>query len=198
MPVFLHAACGNTPKERTTRLFQGSDWREVRMAPSPAHKPDIVGTLLDMRSVADASFDAAFTAHSLERLFPHEVPKALANLLRALTPSGYLVLFCTDLQAVCKLVAEDKLLETAYEAPAGPIAPLDILYGYRPALAAGKSEYACRCGFTSRALLGTLNQAGFASVWAARNPETFSIAAIASKSRQSEEAMRRLAEQHFR
>lgn len=198
MPVFLHAACGNTPKERTTRLFRTPEWREVRMATQAAHQPDIVSSLLDMRSVADASYDAAFTAHSLERLFPHEVPTALANLRRALTPAGYLVLLCTDLQAVCRLVAEDRLLETAYEAPAGPIAPLDILYGYRPALAAGKSEYASKCGFTSRALLGTLNQAGFASVWAARNPETFSIAAIASRSGQPEEAMKRLAERHFR
>ena len=31
--------------------------------------------------------------------------------------------------------ADDKLLEPAYHAPAGPIAPLDILYGHRPALA---------------------------------------------------------------
>lgn len=198
MPVFLHAACGNTPKERTTRLFQEPEWQEVRMSPSPGHKPDIQSSLLDMKDAADASFDAAFTAHSLERLFAHEVPVALGNLLRVLRPSGYLVLFCTDLQAVCKLVADDKLLETAYEAPAGPITPLDILYGYRPALAGGKTEYACRCGFTSRALIGTLSQAGFGSVWAARNPETFSIAAIASKEKQSEARMKELAGQHFR
>lgn len=161
-------------------------------------KPDIVSTLLDMHSIESASYDAVFSAHSLERHFSHEVPKVLANFIRVLKPSGYLVLFCTDLQAVCRLVADDKLLETAYDAPAGSITPLDILYGYRPALAAGKVEYACRCGFTARALLGTLSQAGFRSVWAARNQATFSIAAIASRLKLADEAMKELTRQHFR
>ena len=56
---------------------------------------------------------------------------------RVLDESGVLVLTCPDLQSVAQLVADDKLLEPAYHAPAGPIAPLDILYGHRPAMAAG-------------------------------------------------------------
>lgn len=198
MPVFLHAACGNNAQSRTTREFSSSEWREVRMDTDPDASPDILSSLLDMAAVRDASFDAVFTTHSLERLYAHEVLAALRNILRVLTPEGYFVVICADVQGACALVAEDKLLEPAYEAPAGPVAPLDILYGFRPALAAGLTQYACKCGFTARALMGTLNQAGFRAVWSTRNPATFSIAAIASKLELPETDLRDLAYKHFR
>lgn len=35
------------------------------------------------------------------------------------------MVFGADLQSVARLIAEDKLAEAAYTAPAGPIAPLD-------------------------------------------------------------------------
>lgn len=197
MPVFLHAACGNHAKSRTTREFDSPDWKEVRMDASPDAEPDVLSSLLDMSALGDASFDAVFTAHSLERLYAHEVLSALRNILRVLVPGGYLVVTCADIQAACALAAEDKLLEPAYEAPAGPIAPMDILYGFRPALAAGLTQYACKCGFTSRALVGTLSQAGFTAVWTARNTDTFSIAAIAGKGELPEERLKELAKKHF-
>ena len=34
-------------------------------------------------------------------------------------------------QAVCEVVAADKLLEPIYKSPIGPISPLDVLYGHR-------------------------------------------------------------------
>lgn len=197
MQKFLHAACGNNNKSRTTREFDQGDWEEVRLDPNPEVKPDVVGTLLDMPSVKDASFDAVFTAHSLERLYPHEVGKALANIVRVLKSDGYLIVSTADIQSACALVAEDKLLEPAYESPAGPVSPLDILYGFRPALAAGFTQHACKCGFTSRALMGTLAQAGFGSMWAARNPESFTLVALACKEERSEEYLKELAARHF-
>ena len=81
-----------------------------------------------------------------------------------LKPEGFAVITCPDLQSVCALVAEDKLLEPAYTSPAGPIAPLDILYGHRPALARGNHYMAHKCGFTERVLIGVLQQVGFASI----------------------------------
>jgi hypothetical protein len=36
--------------------------------------PDIVGTMLDMSAVADASVDAVFSSHNIEHLYPHEAP----------------------------------------------------------------------------------------------------------------------------
>lgn len=197
MQTFLHAACGNNDKSRSTREFASKDWHEIRMDPIQETSPDIVSSLLDMKSLGSDSFDAVFTAHSLERLYAHEVGLALGNIFRVLKPEGYFVLLAADLQAACALVAEDKLLEPAYSSPAGPIAPIDIIYGYRPALAAGYEHHACKCGFTSRALMGTLAQAGFGSIWAARNSASFTIMALASKQERSEELLRELAARHF-
>lgn len=197
MPRLLHAICGSNNKSRTTREFSSADWEEVRMDPQAEVKPDVVSSLLDMSMLEDASFDAVFTAHSLERLYAHEVGKALGNIHRVLKDDGYLIVSCADIQAACALVAEDKLLEAAYESPAGPVAPMDILYGFRPALAAGFERHACKCGFTSRALLGTLGQAGFASKWGARNPNSFTLVAIACKQSKSEDFMKEMAVKHF-
>jgi hypothetical protein len=57
---------------------------------------------------------------------------------------GFVVITCPDLQSVCALVAQDKLTEAAYTAPAGPIAPLDILYGHRPPMARARKRGCCR------------------------------------------------------
>jgi hypothetical protein len=92
------------------------------------------------------------------------VPLALKEFLRVLKPKGFLVVTCPDLQSVAKLIAEDKLLDPAYTSPAGPISPIDILYGHRPQLAAGNHYMAHKCGFTLKALFGTLRANGFKAI----------------------------------
>ena len=199
MPRFLHIACGEMNKSNTTKFFAQDTWEEVRMDDNTGlqHQPDVCAAMTDMSQLTTGSFDAAFTSHSLERLYPHQVSPVLAEIVRVLNDTGYLLVTCADLQTTCALIAEDKLLETAYDSPAGKVAPLDILYGFRPALAAGHMQFSRHCGFTPKALVGTLAQSGFASVWTARNPETFTIAAIATKKEHSEEQLRTLAQQHF-
>ena len=151
-----------------------------------------------MSAVADASVDAIFSSHNIEHLYPHEVGLALAEFKRVLKPDGFAVITCPDLQAVCKLVAEDKLTEPAYVSPAGPITPLDILYGHRPPMARGNLYMAHRCGFTQKVLIGTLQSAGFKTVASKSRPHpAFDLWAVASLGERSEEAMRQLAGAHF-
>jgi hypothetical protein len=96
------------------------------------------------------------------------------------------------------LIAKDKLTDAAYTAPAGPIAPLDILYGHRPQLAAGNLYMAHRCGFTQRVLSATLQAAGFAAVATAKRPAPyFDLWAVAAKEQMAELAVRQLAAMHF-
>jgi len=116
------------------------------------------------------------------------VPIAIAEFLRVLKPDGFVVITCPDRQSVCSLVAEDKLLESAYSAPAGPIAPIDIFYGHRPSLARGNLFMAHRCGFTRQVLDAVLRAGGFqtvASMARGRAPY-FDLWALASKSMRSE------------
>jgi SAM-dependent methyltransferase len=198
MKTFLHVGCGASRKDRTTARFAGPDWRELRLDIDEAVAPDIVGTMTDMSAVPNESADAIFSSHNIEHLYAHEVPLALAEFLRVLKPDGYAVITCPDLQSVAALIAEDKLTDTAYVSPAGPIAPLDIVYGHRPALAAGNLFMAHRCGFTETVLSGTLLGCGFKTMASCRRGSPFfDLWAIASKNALSEEELRALAAGHF-
>lgn len=197
MPVLLHVGCGPSRKAQTTAGFVGDDWTELRLDIDPGVSPDIVGTMTDMGAVADASVDAVFSSHNIEHLYPHEVPVALAEFLRVLKPAGFVVITCPDLQSVASLVAEDRLTEPAYQSPAGPIAPLDILYGHRPAMAAGNLYMAHRCGFTERVLGDTLRASGFPSVASFRRPELFDLWALGARSPTGEAALRALAQTYL-
>jgi predicted SAM-dependent methyltransferase len=197
MGIFLHVGCGNSNKANTTAAFAGEDWQELRLDINEAVHPDIVGNMLDMKVVADGSVDAVFSSHNIEHLYPHEVPLAIGEFLRVLKPGGFAVITCPDLQSVAVMVAEDKLAIQAYMSHAGPITPLDILYGHRQQLAAGNLFMAHHCGFTRKVLEGTLLGCGFKSVLTHRRPASFDLWAVAGKSSISEVEMRKLAGAHI-
>lgn len=198
MKTFLHIGCGPKRKDQTTRGFNTPAWRELRLDIDDSVSPDIVGTMTDMSAVADASVDAIFSSHNIEHLYPHEVPVAFKEFLRVLKADGFAIVTCPDLQSVCALVAQDKLTEPAYTAPAGPIAPLDILYGHRPQMARGNLYMAHRCGFTQKVLDATLRNSGFMAVATMKRAHpAYDLWAVASKSVRAEEEVRHLAREHF-
>jgi len=184
-------------KEHTTRGFNNPSWQEVRFDIDPACNPDIVGTIVDMSGVPDASVDAIFSSHNIEHVYPHEVPLVVKEFQRVLSPDGFVVLTCPDLQSVCQEVARDRLLETLYVSPSGPIAPLDVLYGHRPSIAAGKHYMAHKCGFTFSALSGLFMNLGFGKVFGGRRPQAFDLWMIACKQKKSEAELRVLAAEHL-
>jgi predicted SAM-dependent methyltransferase len=199
MQTLLHVGSGTKTKEKTTRAFNDNSWKEIRLDIDPSVSPDVIGTMTDMSQVLSSSVGAVFSSHNIEHLYPHEVPVALAEFLRVLQDDGFVVITCPDLQSVCALVAEDKLTEPAYESPAGPIAPLDILYGFRRSMAQGNLYMSHRCGFTEKVLRATLQTAGFKSVATmgrGREP-FFDLWALASKSERPEAELIKLAQQHF-
>ena len=198
MKIFLHVGCGPKRKDQTTAGFNAPEWQEQRLDIDANVAPDIIGTMTDMSAVADGSVDAIFSSHNIEHLYPHEVPKALAEFKRVLKADGFAVITCPDLQSVCALIAEDKLTEPAYTAPAGPIAPLDILYGHRPPMAKGNLYMAHRCGFTQKVLTGTLQAAGFAMVAAKRRGHPYyDLWALATVGVMDGDSLRQLAAGHF-
>lgn len=197
MKSFLHVGCGPKHKNQTTRAFNSDEWVEKRLDIDPAVAPDLVGTMTDMSVVPTGSMQAVFSSHNIEHLYPHEVPVALAEFYRVLSDDGFVVITCPDLKSVCALVANDKLTEPAYISPAGPIAPLDILYGHRPPMAHGNLFMAHRCGFTERVLSATLQAAGFKSVASMARPGCFDLWALATKAAMDESAIKQLAQSHF-
>lgn len=195
--TFLHVGCGPKRKNSTTPAFATDAWTELRLDIDVNIQPDIVGTMTDMSAVATASVDAVFSSHNIEHLYPHEVPLALAEFKRVLRPGGFVVITCPDLQSVAQLIAEDKLTEPAYMSAAGPIAPLDILYGHRPPMAAGNLYMAHRCGFTQKVLTATLQAAGFPTVATLKREKHFDLWALGTLEAMDGEALKALARQHF-
>ena len=105
----LHVGCSILTLKHAPAYFQQGDWTEVRYDIDPAVKPDILGTITDMHRVSSASVDAVYSSHNLEHVYPHEVTMVLQEFKRVLKPNGICVVGVPDLQAVAKLIVDDKL-----------------------------------------------------------------------------------------
>lgn len=160
--VVLHVGCGPENPVGLHTAFRG--WREIRLDIDPEVKPEIIGSLTDMGMVQSGSMDAVWSSHNVEHLFSHQVPVALREFYRVLKPGGFALVTLPDLQAAAEMVAADKLDDVAYVSPAGPIAPMDMIYSYRRFLL-DENEFMChRTGFTARTLYRALRSAGFSAV----------------------------------
>ncbi len=179
----LHVGCGARSDEKLPPVFRHAGWREIRLDIDPEVQPDHVASITDMRIIPDGTIDAVYSSHNIEHLFPHEVPLALREMHRVLNASGFAFIKLPDLQEVARYIAVGKLDEPLYMSPVGPIAPLDIVFGHRPALARGNGFMAHRTGFTGETLGTALIAAGFAAAIVQRDPASFALGAIAFRTR---------------
>lgn len=176
----LHVGCGALDARHTP--FRGLGYHETRVDLDPRVKPDIVASMVDLSEIRTESAGAVYSSHNLEHLYSHEVGTALREFYRVLNMDGLLVLVCPDLQSVAELVALDKLTETAYISKAGPITPLDMIFGLRSDLRKGNHFMAHRCGFTASTLVASIKEAGFKQVLCRRRgADKFDLTAIATK-----------------
>ena len=173
----LHVGCG---RERIHPLFSGDGWSETRLDIDPDVRPHIVASITSMDAVENEAVDAVYSSHNLEHLFDHEVPVCLKEFLRVLKPDGFALIGVPNLKKAVELIANDKLDEPAYISPAGPIYALDILYGFRPAIASGNTYMAHKTGFTPSSLGNLILSSGFALVKIAEDSD-FGIWAKAYK-----------------
>lgn len=182
----LHVGCGAPNPEKLHRRFRGPGWREVRLDIDPQVEPDLVADMRDLSMIPTGEFDALYSSHNLEHLEPHEVAVALREFARVLKLDGFALITCPDLQAVAVWIADGKLEDVAYTSPAGPISPLDMVYGHRASLARGNRFMAHRTGFTQRTLGQHLVASGFARAVVRREPPAFALWALAYKAQHPE------------
>ena len=187
MKTFLHVGCG--PQDKTNiHGFNNNNWKEIRFDIDKNVNPDIVGTLIDMKLVKTNSVDAIYSAHNIEHVFPHEVPIVLREFYRVLKDDGIVVLKTPDLQSVCKAIVDDKLLEPLYEISGGhEISPIDILFGWRAAVAKGNEYMAHKGGFTYSVLKDALNEAGFKLHYGGKNTNAWELFIVSFKQDKSKE-----------
>jgi SAM-dependent methyltransferase len=160
--VVLNLGSGSADGLRTLPYFES--WKELRVDVNPEVEPDIVASAVDLGDCEDGAVDAVWSSHCIEHLLPHEVPLALKEIRRVLSPAGFALIVVPDLQAVAAWVAEDRLHEVIYESPAGPVTAHDVIFGFGPAIERGETCMAHRCGFTPTLMLERLQEARFAQI----------------------------------
>lgn len=161
----LNIGCGNISSNRLPLCFQNDNiWQEIKLDIDPNVKPDIVADMTDMGMIKNNSIDAIFSSHNLEHLETHMVPIALKEMLRILKFGGFILVNLPDLETIAKLILDGKLENTLYNSLAGPVSPLDMLFGHNLSIQKGNSFMAHRTGFTAKRLGNLLIQAGFKEV----------------------------------
>lgn len=161
----LHTGCGIYAAGKLHAAFRAGGWRETRLDVDDKVRPDIVCSVHDMSAaVASGIYDAIWSSHHVEHLHAHEVPQAFAEFVRVLKPEGFALIRCPDLEAVAEMVLRHGPDWTAYTSPAGPITPLDMLYGHGASIARGHTSMRHHTGFTAERLGRALVEAGFVEV----------------------------------
>ena len=178
-PIVLNIGCGPPAEAGVHPYFDA--WRQIRVDVNPAVSPDIVASAVDLGGVRSGSVDAVWSSHCIEHLRAHEVPRALSEIRRVLAPSGFALIIVPDLQVLAAWIAEDRLDETIYESPAGPVTAHDMIWGFGAAIARGDEAMAHRSGFTPTLLLHRLQQAGFSQILLRRR-DTLELGALVTRS----------------
>lgn len=164
--IVLHVGCGKPNPRALHETFRSPQWRELRLDldPDPALRTDIVASIVDMSPVGSETVDAVWSSHNLEHVFVHEVPLVLAEFRRVLRPGGFALVTVPNLQYVASALAKGRLEDPLFETEAGPITPLDMLYGNTRWISEGNEFMAHRTGFTARTMTQKLRDAGFDEV----------------------------------
>jgi len=165
----LNAGSGVEGPASGHSLFRSGGWQTVRLDIDPSVEPDILGSFVEIATLAPpSSFDAIFSSHSMEHLFAHEVLPALRGFHQVLRPDGFVVITCPDLEILLPHLIKNGLDTIVYESPAGPIAGLDMLFGHTASIAQGKTYMAHKTAFTTARLGNFLIQAGFTNAFVDR------------------------------
>ena len=194
MKTLLNVGCGHSDISQI-KGFDKDYWKEIRLDIDQSVNPDILGSLTDMNKVNSGSIDAIYSAYNLDHIYAHEIPSALKEFKRVLSEDGIAIVRCPDIQAICEVIAQDKLLEPLYESPIGPIFPIDILFGNRKEIAGGNEFMAKKVGFTYSVLNQIFGEAGFQARYGGRMPKNGGeLALVAFKQKKSEDEIKKIAD----
>jgi SAM-dependent methyltransferase len=177
--LVVNVGCG--PALTLTRSQFFHDWRQLRVDIEESVNPDVIADLTDLSPIDNDNADALWSSHCLEHLYQSQVPGALGEFYRVLADDGFAVILVPDLQAVADRIVSDKFHEPIYTSGMGPVSAHDMFYGFGPAIAAGQTSMAHRCGFTPTILVNLLNATRFAE-YAIRRLPSLELAVVARKS----------------
>lgn len=157
----LNVGCGKTALKYQSNAF--NDWNEIRVDFYDNPTANIKSSILDLKEIEDESVDAVWASHVVEHCYFHELPKVFGSMMRVINKEGFVVVRVPDLGYLADKIKEG-LLETLYESPAGPVSPIDMLYGHRPQIERDGEGMAHKTGFTEKSMGQILSSLGINSM----------------------------------
>jgi hypothetical protein len=191
LPAVLNVG-GSSKKVAIPEHYAG--WSHLVLDIDPRRGPDIVCDARSLATLAPGQFAAVYCSHNLEHYFRHDVPKVLAGFVHVLHEAGFAEIRVPDMPAAFRKMVDDgmDLEDVLYEAPAGPIRVIDVVYGWGPEIEqSGNEFFAHKTGFSQKSLHEALHAAGFTEVWNAPPFSPYELRALAFK-RPSTPEQRRL------
>lgn len=161
-------------------------WIQDLLDIDPAVNPDIVCDAKRLGTLKPMQYDAIFCSHNLEHFHAHEVPHVLAGFRHLLKPHGVAHIVVPDMMALFEAViaGTHDIEDTWYQSSSGPIAFLDVCYGWRKQIEQGNDYYCHKTGFSETSLTKAIRQAGFTTIYIARDGYNLeAIAFLASPTR---------------
>ena len=165
-----------------------NDWQNDLLDIDPTGKPDILCDARELSSLASGQYEAIYCSHNLEHYYYHDVSKVLRGFYSILKHDGFAYIRVPDIIEVMKRVIQENidLDGDLYMSSLGPIAPLDVLYGYRKQIElSGVDFFAHKMGFSFKVLVKMLVANGFPTIYPVCN--NFEITAFAFKNKPTAE-----------
>lgn len=105
------------------------DLQEISFDADASLKPDIIGDILKLDKIKTQTVDVIWASHILEHLHTMQVPDVLSNINRIIKQDGIAILNVPNIKEISKELSKGYIHKPVYISPAGPITPMDILYG---------------------------------------------------------------------
>ena len=157
---------GNDKAIPIPACFDG--WQHDLLDIDPTGKPDILCDARELWKMPPRQYDAVYCSHNLEHYFAHDVLKVLKGFRLILKKDGFTYIKVPNLIGVMQAVIGNsmELDDTLYMAPSGPIAPIDVIFGWRKQIEqSGVDFFAHKTGFSVSLLVRALKQSGFSDIF---------------------------------
>jgi SAM-dependent methyltransferase len=156
----------------------------------PTGQPDICCDARELATLQPGQFDAIYNSHNLEHYYRHDVEKVLSGFRHVLKDGGFIQIRVPDMSELFRRIVEGQLdiEDTLYQSAAGPIMPLDVIYGFQLQIErSGQEFFAHKTGFTQKSLMRALQRAGFSKIYSSVG--NLEVNAVAFKGQPSDETL---------
>lgn len=171
--IVVNIGCGKTKLETQSKYFL--DWKEIRIDAFENDTANMISSIIDFEGVPNESVDAIWASHVVEHNYWHDLPKIFNNMLRILKQDGFAVIRVPDLGEIAHRIQDGLIDDLVYDSSAGPIYPIDWIYGHRGLTEFWGEGMLHKTGFTKKSMNQVLQSLGFDAYVKAQEGEIVTI-----------------------